>query len=181
MLGTDVPEGAVPVTRRRRGAVQHVVHETLSGSDPRYFYALCAPKKRRAREDQRGVPTCARCLKLDDPTKLEGTRFTLALAALRVGSVDLESAPARLLARRDYIDGAGALTRRGRLVALDFLKGAAPWIDKRGVAHKREHLASVARCGAGDLDLPDPLTTERYGALREIAPAVTCLFCARMP
>lgn len=161
--------------RLGRNGVWHVVHETKTGIARRACHVICRPDEALAGEVKAGVPTCAKCLQLDDPTALPSE----AKQSLNQGSVNTDAM--RRLIKIDYIDSMGNLTRRGRLIWRDFDEEPAPWPDKHGVAHRRLALSHIARCGLGPIAFPEPLTTERYGSLREIALAVTCLFCARIP
>ncbi len=161
--------------------MEHVVHETETRFAKKSGYVICRPDKVHGEVSASGPITCKKCLALDVPVDLmPSEQGALKLAA--EGRLSGAGAGVAKLLRLDYVTETYELTRRGLLVAKDFTEGAAPWRDDvTGIVHARDPLAVHARCDAAKIFMDlGKLTTERYGKLRLVAEAVTCMACARI-
>lgn len=166
-----------------RGHVIHVVHETKSKVDNGTCWTLCGEYFHSGTRDNK-TPTCPKCLKYDNPLLLtpraRGHLSTVAAPADISGFNGGRGALEELI-RSDYLDHDGTLTRRGAILAEDFiLDHGVPLPDGRGLMHARSALYASPKCD-NTMKLPDAhhMTTRRYGQLRKIEDDVliTCLRC----
>jgi hypothetical protein len=173
------------VFRVYRGSVLHIIHETLTGRNKTNgVYVLCKVEP-FAGERDRGTPTCPECIRMDDPCDLTAgeknvlTRIIAkdpSLTSMTWGSQAITS-----LHRKDLITKDVKLTRRGRILALDYTEGPAPAAAVSGIVHARTPLCNSPRCGdAGVLDGFEAMTVEKYARIRALELHITCVHCAMM-
>lgn len=174
--------------RVQRGRALHIIHETMTRHSLSGVRLLCKSGEASFGDRVKGVPTCTRCLALDDPCGLsDAERSMLARFATQdpppAGQI-WSGQTVTSLHKKDLIDKDEKLTRRGAILALDWTVGAAAAADKLGVVHARDPLSRFGRCsraatetldGLGGLD---NMTVDRYARLRALAQRVTCVLCA---
>jgi hypothetical protein len=172
------------VVRVHGGHVYHVVHETQTHTRRASAYIICNDSEQGVAEMRDGVPTCTRCVELDNPLKLsahEKKVIEILAAGHSIGIAKPQSV--RRLIQLDIVDfrDKSKLTRRGLILAKDYTEGTAPWWDDAGVSHYRHALEAHALCaqtGPGFPVMPtDKLTVERYDKMRKAGGAVTCFAC----
>lgn len=172
----------MPVMKVRAGTVFHVVHETLTHTRRKTGFSIChADNEFDVTEMRAGVPTCTKCLELDNPLNLSAHERNL-LHALALGPRAANGPALGPLVRRDLIaqasGGCYTLTRRGRILAQDFTDGTAPWVDAHHVGHLRHPLQVHLLCGMGGMGAEvAALTLDRYDKLRKLGTVVTCIAC----
>lgn len=174
------------VFRVHRGHNLHVIHETRTGHNRIHsVYVLCRNEPVSGERDK-GTATCPECLALDDPCDLNmAERNLLSRIVANDPSVHMhivESNAKAKLIKRDLIDPDFNLTRRGKILALDWLERPAPAMSVRGVVHARKPLANCAKCdNTGVLDGFDKMSVDRYAKIRALDLHVTCIACLHTP
>lgn len=172
------------VFRVRRGRALHIIHETMTRHSPSGVRLLCKPGEASFGDYVKGVPTCTKCLALDDPCGLSSTERVMLQNVATGVYVDRHGRTDTSLHQKDLIDAQERLTRRGEILVLDWLIGAAPAADMHGIVHAREPLSRFSRCsraatkaldGLGGFD---SMTIDRYARLRALEQRVTCVLCA---
>lgn len=172
------------VFRVHRGRTLHVIHETQTNNNRTRgvhgVHVLCSVYPYSGERD-RGMPTCPKCLQIDNPCTLyDDERSMLARIAMNQMKGMIWSGQAiTSLHKKDLIDESQKLTRRGDILAQDWLQGAAPAADTTGVVHARVPLASYPRCDWSiTLNGFDKMTVDRYARFRALDLHVTCVRCA---
>lgn len=172
------------VVRVSGGTVFHVVHETQTHTRRATAFVICNDSEQSVAEMRDGVPTCSKCVVLDNPLKLSAhEKKVIELLALGYPVGNAKPQSVRALIQRDLVDyrDKNKLTRRGLILAKDFTEGTAPWWDDKGVSHYRHALEPHALCaqtGPGFPVMPaDKITVERYDKMRKAGGVVTCLTC----
>lgn len=172
------------VVRVRGGTMFHVVHETQTHARRATAYVICSDQEQDVAEMRDGSPTCSKCVQLDDPLKLNAHEQKVIEILAHGHPIGIaKPASVRRLGQLDLIhyQHKEQLTRRGKILALDFTEGTAPWFDDNHVGHYRLPLSGHLRCGSPSR--PDmvavfyDMTVERYGKLRKAGGVVTCLAC----
>lgn len=172
------------IVRVHGGTVFHVAHETQTHTRRATAYLICQDGEVAVAEMRDGVPSCRKCVELDNPLKLtahEKSVISLLARGYPIGNAKPQSV--RRLIQIDLIDyrDKNTLTRRGKILARDYTEGTAPWWDDKGVAHYRDPLDYHTLCASRGPDFPvaefGKLTVERYDKLRKVGGAVTCLVC----
>lgn len=173
------------VFRVHRGNVLHIIHETLTGRNRTSGVHILCKVEPYSGERDRGTPTCPSCLELDDPCTFnrgELNIFTRIVAKdPSLNSNTWSGAPITSLHKKDLITKDLKLTRRGKILALDFTDGVAPAAAVSGIVHARAPLSNSPRCGnAGVLDGFESMTVEKYDRIRKLDLHITCVHCAMM-
>jgi hypothetical protein len=171
------------VFRVHRGNVLHIIHETRTGKNRNHEVHLLCRNEPADGERDRGTPSCQECLELDNPCELG--RGELNFFSRVVGKDPAlddyvgESNARTKLMKRDLIDRENRLTRRGKILALDWTEGPAPAQAVSGIVHARLPLQNAARCGnSGVLDGFVHMTVDKYERIRKLNLHITCVPCA---
>lgn len=176
------------VFRVSRGRTLHIIHETLTGKNRVHdVWTLCTTVAWASGEREKGTSTCTECLDLDNPLKLHSAdRKYLARVIANdptltyINRTVNENTAKRMLVRRDFITVDDQLTRRGRVVAADWLEHPANMADALGIAHRRGPLGIYSLCGEQTWPMED-MSLARYGRLRALDLHVTCVRCLSAP
>lgn len=172
------------VVRMHGGSVFHVVHETQTRTRRASAYIIHNDSEIDVAEMRDGVPTCTKCVELDNPLKLSAhEKAVIATLAQGYPIGNAKPQSVRRLIQLDIVhyEKRNELTRRGKILALDYTERTAPWYDERGVGHYREPLDYHTLCASRGPDFPvaefGKMTVERYDKLRKAGGVVTCLVC----
>lgn len=166
------------VMRVGSGHVWHVVNETLTKSRKATGFILCRHgQEQDVAEMRAGVATCKSCKILDNAIGLSAHERGIIDRASRGIPAAAQPGVGKLVAVDIIDEDTRLLTKRGQILALDYTEGAAPWCDRDGVWHARHPLDANRICG-GIIQELDGLGVEKYGALRNVARAVSCIQCA---
>lgn len=170
------------VVRVSGGHVYHVVHETHTHARRATAFVICNDSEQNVAEMRDGVPTCSKCVELDNPLKLS-VHEKMVIRTLAYGHPLGGSKPqsVRRLIQLDYMTEKRELSRRGKILALDYTDRTAAWYDAQNVGHYREPLDYHTLCASQGPNFPvaefGKMTTERYDKLRKAGGVVTCLTC----
>lgn len=180
-----------PVFQVRRGRALHIIHETATRCSLSGVHLLCKAGEASFGDRVKGVPTCPKCLALDNPCTLsDAERSMLARFATQAdGMPRWRGQAVTSLHQKDLIDKDERLTRRGEILAQDWRVGPAPAADRAGVVHARTPLSSWPRCvgplfarkldaAARKLDGFHDMTVDKYARIRALDLSVTCVHCA---
>lgn len=172
------------VFRVHRGHNLHVIHETRTGHNrTNNVYVLCRHEP-MAGERDKGPSTCPTCLELDNPCDLsraEVNYFTRLIAGDPSIQYGQDSNARAKLITRDLITKDDELTRRGKVLALDWTLRPAPAPSIRGVVHARTPLSKYPVCDrTGVLDGFDKMSNDKYERLRKADYPVTCIACLKV-
>lgn len=169
------------VFKMRGGTVWHVVNETRSHARRKSAFIICGSRDALEGERRAGVPTCKKCLQLDNPFNLMPTEKA-AIRRLAEGGQPFNLAGRGKLISIDLMTDDGCLSDRGKALARDFTEGTAPYIDENDVAHARHPLDVTTLCSSSArivIAEYERLTVSRYQALRNLDVPVTCIPCLR--
>src|SRR5882672_758381 len=173
------------VFRVHRGRALHVIHESRTGRNrTNDVYVLCGVTPVSG-ERERGTATCQECLELDNPCDLNHSEINYFSRVVgndpAFQSYRGDSNARTKLIKRDLIDRDNRLTRRGKILADDFLKSPAPAASVSGVVHARGVLMNAPRCNHGGVLAGfDGMSVESYARLRNLDLHITCIQCLRV-
>ncbi len=166
------------VIRVRGGDVWHVMNESLTKSRKATGFILCKHgQEMDVAEMRAGVATCKSCKLLDNVIMLNAHERGIISRAANGVKPQKQPGLGKLIALDVIDEETMELSKRGKLLALDYTEGPVPWCDRDNVWHAREPLQANRVCG-GVIQELDGLGVEKYAALRNITKPVSCLTCA---